>query len=54
MEKVVKNNIEVVIIEQNEMNIKQATSAIDAIMDIKYQTNCSNIVIDKKCIGEDF
>ena len=54
MEKVVKNNIEVVIIEQNEMNIKQATSAIDAIMDIKYQTNWSNIVIDKKCIAEDF
>lgn len=54
MEKVVKNNIEVVIIEQNEMNIKQSTSAIDAIMDIKYQTNCSNIVIDKKCIAEDF
>ncbi|NDO47450.1 DUF4180 domain-containing protein [Clostridium sp. ASF356] len=54
MEKIVKNNIEIVIIEENEINIKQATSAIDAIMDIKYQTNCSNIVIDKKCISEDF
>lgn len=54
MKKVVKNNMEIVIIEENEINIKQAMPAIDVIMDIKYQTNCSNIVIDKKCISEDF
>lgn len=54
MKKVIKNNTEIVIIKENEMDIKQIASAIDAIMDIKYQTGCSNIVIDKKCISEDF
>ena len=54
MKKVIKNNVEIVIIEQNELWIEQASSAVSAIMDIKYQNACSNIVIDKKCIAEDF
>lgn len=54
MKKVIKNNIEIVIIEQNELWIEQASSTVSAIMDIKYQNACSNIVIDKKCIAEDF
>lgn len=54
MKKVTNNDIEIVVIEKNEILIKEATSAIDAIMDIIYQTNCRKIALDKKCIIEDF
>lgn len=54
MQKVLKNNIEVVILEENEIDIKQVATALDTIMDIKHQTGCSNIIIDKKCIAENF
>ncbi len=54
MKKVTNDNVEIVVIEKNEILIKEATSAIDAIMDIIYQTNCRKIALDKKCIIEDF
>ncbi len=46
------NNIAVV--NSNDVIIKDVQSAIDFIMTIKYETNCSKIALNKSAIVEDF
>ena len=49
--KIVKD---IAIVNSNEIIIKDVQSAIEFIMTIKYETNCSKIAINKKAITEDF
>ncbi len=46
------NNIE--IIKSNDIIIKDVQSAIDFIMTVKYETNCSKIALNKEAVAEDF
>lgn len=52
MEKKVVNDI--VIIKNNEVIIKDVQTAVDFIMNIKYDTNCNKIALNKNAIIEDF
>ena len=45
---------DIAIINSGEIIIKDVQSAIDFIMSVKYETNCSKIAINKKAITEDF
>lgn len=48
---IVKN---IAIVNSNEIIIKDVQSAIDFIMSVKYETNCSKIALNKSAIIEDF
>lgn len=48
-----KNNA-LVYIESEEILLFDAQSALELIMTVKYEKDCSRIVLDKKCISEDF
>lgn len=45
---------DIAIVNSNEVIIKDVQSAIDFIMTIKYETNCSKIALNKRAIIEDF
>lgn len=45
---------DIAIVNSNEIIIKDAQSAIDFIMSVKYETNCSKIALNKSAIIEDF
>lgn len=49
-----KNNVDIAIINGDELLITDVQSALDLIMTVKYETGCTNIVINKKAIVEDF
>lgn len=44
----------VAIVNSDEVMIKDAASAVDFVMDIKYQTKCDKIALNKSAITEDF
>lgn len=46
------NNVAVV--GSNEVIIKDATSAVDFVIEAKYRTNCDKIALNKSAITEDF
>ena len=45
---------DIVIVNSDEIIIKDIQTAIDFIMSVKYETNCSKIAINKGAIIEDF
>ena len=45
---------DIAIVNSNEVVINDVQSAIDFIMTIKYETNCSKIALNKSAIIEDF
>ena len=45
---------DIAIINSDEMIIKDVQSAIEFIMTIKYETNCSKIALNKTAIIDDF
>lgn len=45
---------DIVVVNSNELIIKDAQSAIDFIMNIKYETNCNKIALNKESVIEDF
>jgi len=49
--KVIKD---IVVVNSNELIIKDVQSAIDFIMTIKYETNCNKIALNKNAVLEDF
>lgn len=49
--KVIKD---IVVVNSNELIIKDVQSAIDFIMTIKYETNCNKIALNKSAVVEDF
>lgn len=51
---ITKNNTKVAVVNSDELLITDVQSALDFIMTIKYETNCTNIAINKEAIVEDF
>lgn len=49
-----KNNVEVAVVSSDELLITDVQSALDLIMTVKYETGCTNIVINKGAIADDF
>ncbi len=45
---------DIAMIKSNEIIIKDAQSAIDFIMTVKYETNCNKIALNKEAVVEDF
>ena len=45
---------DIAIVKTNEIVIKDVQSAIDFIMNIKYETNCNKIALNKDAVVEDF
>lgn len=50
----VKTINDVAIVYSDEIIIKDTQAAIDFIMSVKYETNCSKIAINKEAIIEEF
>ena len=50
----IKTIKDIAIVNSDEIVIKDTQTAIDFIMSVKYETNCSKIAINKKAIIEDF
>lgn len=44
----------VAIVNSDKNMIKDVSSAVDFVMDIKYQTKCDKIALNKSAIAEDF
>ena len=44
----------IVYIESGDILIADSQSALDLMMTVKYENNCSRIVLDKKAISEEF
>ena len=49
-----RNNIEVVVVNSDRLLITDVQSALDLVMTIRYETGCTNIVINKEAIVNDF
>ncbi|MEY8412545.1 DUF4180 domain-containing protein [Lachnospiraceae bacterium 62-26] len=49
-----KNNIEVAVVSSDELLITDVQSALDLIMTVKYETDCTNIAINKEAVVKDF
>lgn len=45
---------DIAVVNSNELIIKDIQSAIDFIMNIKYETNCNKIALNKDAVVEDF
>ena len=52
METKIINNI--AIVKSDEVIIKDVMSTLDFIMNIKYETNCDKIALNKEAIVDDF
>ena len=49
-----KNNIKVAVVSSDELLIADVQSALDLIMTVKYETDCTNIAINKEAVVKDF
>ena len=47
-------NDSIVYIESEDILISDSQSALDLMMTVRYETECSRIVLDKKVISEEF
>lgn len=54
IEKICINNIDIAIIQSDELLLYDIDSALDFMATVNYETECSNIAINKELIGEDF
>jgi hypothetical protein len=49
-----KNNIDVAVVTSEELLITDVPSALDFVMTVKYETGCTNIVLNKEAVAKDF
>lgn len=49
-----KNNISVAVVNSDKVLIKDVGSALDLIMQIKYETGCTDIAINKESFTQEF
>ena len=49
-----KNNTEVAVVSSEELLITDVQSALDLIMTVKYETGCTNMVVNKEAVVNDF
>ena len=50
----IKKINDIAVVNSNELIIKDIQSTMDFMMSIKYETECSKIVLNKEAITEDF
>ncbi len=50
----IKNIEDIAIVKSNEIVIKDVQSAIDFVMNIKYETNCNKIALNKEALIDEF
>ncbi len=50
----IKSIDDIAIVKSNEIVIKDAQSAIDFVMGIRYETNCNKIALNKEALIEEF
>ena len=50
----IKTINDIAIVNSNDIIIKDVQTAIDFMMSVKYETNCSKIAINKEAIAEEF
>ena len=49
-----KNNTGIAVVSSDELLITDVQSALDLIMTVKYETDCTNIAINKEAVADDF
>lgn len=54
IEVIKKNNTNVAVVSSDELLITDVQSALDLIMTVKYETDCTNIAINKEAVVNDF
>ena len=48
------NNTQIAVVSSDDLLITNVQSALDLIMTVKYETDCTNIAINKEAITDDF
>jgi len=54
MKKVSAGGHEIAVVNSDEVLISDVQSALDFMMTVKYETDCHQIVLNKKAVAEDF
>lgn len=54
IEVIKKNNTNVAVMRSDELLITDVQSALDLIMNVKYETGCTNIAVNKEAVVNDF
>ena len=49
-----KNGVDIAVVNSEEHVITDVQSALDLIMNLKYETGCTNIAINKEAVIDDF
>ena len=49
-----KNNMKAAVIHSDELLITDVQSALDLIMTVMYEEDCTNIAVNKEAVAEDF
>lgn len=49
-----KNNTDIALIHSQQCLIQDAASALDFVMNVKYETGCTNIAVNKEAVTEEF
>ncbi len=49
-----KNDVSVAVINSSRILIKDVPSALDLVINIKYETGCTNIAVNKEAVAEEF
>ena len=49
-----KNGVDIAVVNSEEYVITDVQSALDLIMNLKYETGCTNIAINKEALIDDF
>ncbi|MDD2960371.1 MAG: DUF4180 domain-containing protein [Lachnospiraceae bacterium] len=49
-----KNNVRIAVIESDEPLITDVQSALDLIMTVRYENDCTNIAVNKEAVAEEF
>lgn len=50
----VKNDVSIALVQNDEIIIKDAQTALDMLAIVRYETGCEGIVLDKASIAEEF
>ena len=49
-----KNNTDIALIHSQQCLIQDAASALEFVMNVKYETGCTNIAVNKEAVAEEF
>ncbi|MBD0380480.1 DUF4180 domain-containing protein [Paenibacillus sedimenti] len=51
---IIKNNIEIAVVESNEILISDVQSALDLMATVQYEARCDRIILNQSALNEDF